>query len=103
MAWERRGNRSYFYRKERINGRVRSVYVGRGEVAVLIDQCERGRLIERKFKEHTIEKHRNKVELIDEAINELSEINHSLVDALFLINGFHRHKRQWRKRRNGKS
>ena len=34
---------------------------------------------------------------LDDQINELSEINQILVDALFLMNGFRQHKRQWRR------
>ena len=33
MAYERRGRRSYYYRKVRENGRVRSLYIGSGELA----------------------------------------------------------------------
>lgn len=38
MAWERRGNHSYYYRKER--DRVKSTYVGRGEMAHMISKFE---------------------------------------------------------------
>lgn len=40
MAWEKRGNRSYFYQKKRIGGKVKSEYVGAGEVAELIARRE---------------------------------------------------------------
>lgn len=99
MAWEKRGNNLYLYQKMRIDGKVKSVYVGRGEVAVFVDRYEQR---ERKLKKLESEKQkseRRKAEIIDEQINEFSKINQSLVDALFLINGFHQHKRQWRKKR----
>ncbi len=101
MAWEKRGNRSYFYRKERINGKVKSEYVGSGEVAALLERCEKGRRELKQLEKEKLKRERMKAELIDEQINALSEINQNLVDALFLINGFHQHKRQWRKKRNG--
>src|SRR5688500_8453371 len=55
MGWEQRGNHSYYYRKERSGSSVRSVYVGRGEVAHMISSdywlrrgfelaCERAKL-----------------------------------------------------------
>lgn len=99
MAWETRGNGRYFYRKERIGNKVKSVYIGSGELAELIAQCEKGRRIERH-----IDKHRRQVQIfdaekLDEQIDEISELNRSLVEALFLLNGFHQHKRQWRKKR----
>lgn len=103
MAWETRGNNSYFYQKERIGGKVKSVYVGSGEVTVLIDQCEKLRRHEKNI-ERADKKHRKDLsDKIDEQLNELSELNKCLVDALFLANGFHQHKRQWRKKRNGKN
>ncbi len=40
MAWESRGNGSYYYRKQRIGGRVVSEYVGQGEVAGLVAQLD---------------------------------------------------------------
>ncbi len=40
MGWERRGNYSYYYRKMRTAGRVRSVYVGQGEIALLTAQLD---------------------------------------------------------------
>ena len=99
MAWETRGNNSYFYRKERRGANVKSEYIGHGEVAELIDQfenvCRATKEIEKRKRKREMEKD----EIIDEKLNAISKINQSLVDALFLINGFHQHKRQWRKKR----
>ena len=36
MGWEQRGAHKYYYRKERHGSRVKSVYVGRGEIAHII-------------------------------------------------------------------
>jgi hypothetical protein len=33
MAWERRGNRRYFYRSVRVGGKVKKKYLGRGPLA----------------------------------------------------------------------
>ena len=40
MGWEQRGNNSYYYKKERDGSRVKSVYVGRGEIAHMIAQFQ---------------------------------------------------------------
>src|ERR1041385_8158915 len=40
MGWEQRGANSYYYKKERDGSRVKSVYVGRGEVAQLISKLQ---------------------------------------------------------------
>lgn len=105
MALERHGNNLYFYEKERSGDRVRSVYAGKGETALLLNQM---RLL--KKQEEDEEKQRknnlrsrlaeNEVESIIESFADVGKI---LTDAFFLTNGFHQHKRQWRKKRNGKS
>ena len=40
MGWEQRGNNSYYYKKERDGSRVKSVYVGRGEIAHMVAQIQ---------------------------------------------------------------
>ena len=40
MGWEQRGNNSYYYKKEREGSRVKSVYVGRGEIAHMVAQIQ---------------------------------------------------------------
>jgi hypothetical protein len=40
MGWEQRGNNSYYYRKERDGWRVKSTYVGRGEIAHMVPQIQ---------------------------------------------------------------
>lgn len=102
MGWEKRGNRSYLYRKIRIGKKVKTVYVGRSELAVCLDQLDQAEREKREIQSKRRKRERQKNELIDEKLNRLSEINKKLVEALFLINGFHQHKRQWRKKRKRK-
>lgn len=97
MAWEKRGNRNYFYQKERIGKTVKSVYIGKDEIAVLFDRCDKDRQNLKKMEKENERRIRERSEIVDEQIEAVSEINQSLVDALFLANGFHQHKRQWRK------
>ena len=40
MGWEQRGNNQYYYKKEREGSRVKSVYVGRGEIAEMVAQIQ---------------------------------------------------------------
>ena len=40
MGWEQRGNNSYYYKKEREGSRVKSVYVGRCEVAQMVSKLQ---------------------------------------------------------------
>jgi hypothetical protein len=99
MGWETRGNREYYYEKEWIDGKCVSKYRGTGELTVLIGQLERGRRLERR-RDRAVEAGKRLSEgAIDAELDQLSKLNKSLVDALFLINGYHQHKRQWRKKR----
>lgn len=101
MAWESRGNRSYFYKKKRVGGKIKSVYIGAGDYAMLSHELEDARRNEAKIEKEKQQRRRTKTETIDEQINEISALNQSLVNSLFLLNGFYPHKRQWRKKRNG--
>lgn len=95
MAWETRKNGNYLYRKVKKRGKVRSVYIGRGDIA----EIELHRQAERAAELEAQKLQRKEAELLDQKIDEFSELNKTLVDALFLINGYHQHKRQWRRKR----
>lgn len=104
MALEWRGNNLYFYDKERDGGKVRSVYAGKGETALLFHWMREDRKREKEF-----EKQRKNKEImqdraveieIESILDSFSEIAKVITDGFFLTNGFHQHKRQWRKKRN---
>jgi hypothetical protein len=103
MALELRGNDHYYYEKERDGDKVRSVYAGKGEIAYLLNQM---RLL-KKDEENAQKQRKNndnqrQVETEPENIVEsFADLARSLTDAFFLTNGFHQHKRQWRKKRAG--
>ena len=103
MGWEQRGGRSYYYRKERVGSRVRSVYVGTGTLALLgsrLDalQREEGEA-EREEWRRTKARHAEE----DSAIAAIAEMVEDLKAAPLLAAGFHTHKRAWRLIRGGKS
>lgn len=107
MALEWRGTNLYYYEKERDGDKVRSVYSGKGEMAYLLNQMRlwRNQEKEEEKQRKSNEKQREKkteAEL-DAAVESVCEIGEILTTAFFLTNGFHQHKRQWRKKRNGKS
>ncbi len=102
MAAEaRRNERSYFYKKRCEGNRVISEYVGGGQLVVLAEhqaQIER----ERKQREREeVRAARISMAEIDARINEFSKLVDTLIDAYLLTLGYHKHKRQWRRRRNG--
>ena len=99
MGWEQRGNHSYYYRKEREGSRVKSVYVGRGEIAHLISQIQStSPLLERLARSahsEAVKSQKNEA-----AMEQVSDLVRLITEAALLSAGFHTHKRQWRKRRN---
>jgi hypothetical protein len=100
MGWEQRGNNSYYYRKERQGLNVKSVYVGRGEIAHLISNFQSS--------SDTLERlthARNSTKAIvseksDAALERSLELIELFTQAVLLTAGFHTHHRQWRRKRN---
>lgn len=100
MVWERRGNSCYYYRKKRIGNRIVSEYIGSGETAFLF-----ARLDEIGSEEKNIEREKDALirqELAAKSlcIERLHKANAEIVEFVLKSLGFHRHKGQWRKKRN---
>lgn len=103
MGIERRGNRTYYYEKERIGGRVVSRYVGRGEFAELVvrlreltrDREEAERMERKQRERELVERWRED----DRQVQGIYQRIHDLVAAELAAAGYHHHKGQWRKRR----
>lgn len=99
MAWEERNGNRYYYHKRRIGDRVVSEYMGGGELAeafAYLDGIDRQRDdLEREATRAEQEAQRE----IDKQIDEMISLARTLADATLLAAGYHRHKGQWRKRR----
>lgn len=106
MGLEWRGNNPYYYEKERDGDKVRSVYSGKGETALLFHRLNRWRKIEKAEEKQSKSKEKQREMQteaeIEAAVETVCEISRLLTDAFFLTNGFHQHKRQWRKKRSEK-
>ena len=99
MGWEQRGTNRYYYRKEREGSRVKSVYVGRGEIAHMISQFQASSdTLERLTRaSNSIEAFESKK--ADVALERSIELLELFTQAELLIAGFHTHHRQWRRKR----
>ena len=99
MAWERRGNRQYYYRKRREGRRVVSEYFGTGtiaELAEMLDAADR----EEHEREREAWRELREAELdLDREIDGLGDTVRMLTQAVLLASGHHTHKGQWRQRR----
>jgi hypothetical protein len=101
MAWEPRGNDTYYYRKQRRGKRVESVYIGNDGTAHVIaelDRVDREKLrISRQIWRDEI----NEFKELEPDFELLMKVIHGLTDTALLSSGYHPHKGQWRKKRNG--
>jgi len=105
MGLERRGNNNYYYyRKERTGSRVASVYEGKGSFARLMAQFEDLQKAEEMVNKESVQKLNEaegaQQEEIGNKIDTVCVQASALVDALFLTNGYHKHSRTWRRKRN---
>jgi hypothetical protein len=99
MGWEKRDNKTYYYRKERHGARVVSEYVGSDETAHLVDSLTR-LMRERKNRQRAHERDTiARMERQECADGELFDAVEALMQATLLVEGFHRHKGTWRKKR----
>jgi len=100
MGWEQRGTNSYYYKKEREGSRVRSVYVGRGEVAQMVSklQASSNEIEKLMWAKKSIEA--NELERVEATLDRAIELSQLFTQAALLVAGFHTHKRQWRRKRN---
>ncbi len=96
MGWEQRGNNRYYYKKERDGSRVKSVYVGRGQIAHVISQFQASSTAVERIVRANRESESKKAEASLELATDLIQL---VTNAALLTAGFHTHKRQWRRKR----
>lgn len=101
MGWEYRGNRLYYYRKCRKGKRVVSEYMGSGlagEIAELFDEEERQEI---EYKRRELRKEKASIQAIGNQVGEVEKFTGVVTRACLLLAGYHAHKGQWRKMKNG--
>lgn len=100
MAIEYRGNRAYYYRKIRDGDRVRSEYVGGGELAPLAREVDRMEwdLREVEWLEEAVEV--EEAETMDRLMQAHFDAVEAVAREAIEAAGYRRHKRgEWRKSR----
>jgi hypothetical protein len=100
MGWEQRGNNQYFYRKEREGQKVRSIYLGRGELAHMISNLQTHSPVLERFARDLKSPEQLKVEECETVLNAGIELITMMTHGALLVGGFHTHHRQWRRTRN---
>lgn len=99
MAY-RRGN--YYYRSRREGKRVITEYLGSGELGLLIALLDEEEQEERKEVREAAKQKKEDQRKLNEEINNLTAQIRGISRAVLLAEGFHTHKGQWRKSRNGR-
>ncbi len=101
MGWENRNGRLYYYRKERVGRQVFSRYVGRGPLADVLAgkdaSARRKRKQDRLARQHEREDNAR----VDTEIDSIGALLNMLTEGALVAAGFHKHKGQWRKNRDG--
>ena len=103
MGWKTINGRRYYYKSVREGTRIETQYVGPGEIGELMEnliQVERleGAKIRSEEKERREEAQAEESELIDWFGRVEDLANYALEEA-----GFHKHKGQWRRKRDGRN
>ena len=103
MGWENRNGRFYFYGKERIGDRVRSVYYGMSEAAAIISRLTELRRDKQEMARADDRAAISKMRAQDDEIEKLDDLIIKLTSAALLSAGFHQHHGTWRRKRNGQT
>lgn len=97
MAWESRGNKDYYYRKEWINGKCVSSYVGAGELAGLLAELNQITKAEKEIKAEKQRKSRENIAEIDNDLDEIERKTKKIVESFLIERGFYKtSSREWR-------
>jgi hypothetical protein len=100
MPLKRINGRPYYYRNVKVDGKVRSEYLGCGEVAEVIGQIEAEDRRERDLAARAWRAERDELDAEDLRRGASFQAVERIVAMALELSGFHRHKRgQWRKRR----
>ncbi len=102
MSWERRRQRSYYYRARKVGGRVVKEYIGSGpraEIAALMDASARE---DRAAKVTSCQAERAGLEAVDDELTNIDDAIEVMMRTSLVLSGYHRHHRgNWRRRRDG--
>ena len=102
MGWEQRNGKRYYYRKRREGGRVVSEYVGTGDIADLLFLIDRDEYLQRRWNRAKWKMQKDEVEKFDKDQRSLALLTRHILRACLLVKGYHPHKGQWRKKKNGR-
>lgn len=101
MGIENRNGKLYYYEKRRVGGRVVSEYRGKGMIALLSQRYAQEEAEKKAAERERMKRKKEEFAALDAELDCIFEWVNILTNSELLISGFHHHKGQWRKRRNG--
>jgi hypothetical protein len=101
MGFEaRHGNgKLYYYKKRREGERVISEYVGSGELAEIIDLTTRLEQNRKQQQRAEVRAQQASADRINSLVDSHAAMVDKLIEAQLFALGYHKHNRQWRRRR----
>ncbi len=99
MGWEERRGRLYYYKSERVRGRVRRVYLGNDEVARTLAEADAAIHRVREAEREARRARREEMNAEDAQLEELCELIELLTKGALLDAGYRKRKGEWRRKR----
>jgi hypothetical protein len=99
MPWYERGQKKYFYRSKRINGKPRRLYLGTGEAAERAAAEDEQRRQERQAAKAELEAKLTSLQEIEALVEKYYRLTELLLAAELMEAGFHKYGGEWRRRR----
>ena len=100
MAWEVRGQRRYYYRTRRVDGTVKRVYLGAGDIAERAAAKDAATRTKRATDQAELAALQARLAGTDQLSADVQHGVDSLTEATLLSLGFHQHRGQWREYRH---
>ncbi len=99
MGWKTINGHRYYYKSERDGGRVKTTYFGAGEAGTLMAEMVALERLERAADREEFREQREEFMAEETAVSEWFDGVQAVADAAMISAGFHKHKRQWRRKR----
>jgi hypothetical protein len=96
MAWCERGQRKYFYRSKRINGKPRRLYLGSGAAGERAARQDEQRRRERRAADAAWEAELAELREIDALVERFCRMTDLLLAAALMAANYHKHGGEWR-------
>jgi hypothetical protein len=100
MGWKMINGNRYYYTSRRVNGRVVSEYIGSGFLGGLAERSSQEERAERTTRRALVQAEQARILEEDRAIDGILQVAKTLTSAALIVSGWHKHKGQWRRRRD---